>query len=304
MARTFRARLILIAAALCCAAPPAFGQLGAIFGDAPPRPPADVPGGRDSRDVLPPTFDPLGRQPFYEPRYYPRSVRPAPMPLEAAPAQASAPSGSPGRGGIQSQPLPPPPGSSAAPIEAGPPPQSPNNAALAPKPGSITPTAPPSGTTGPGAAAPTEAALPPEETVVEPPAQRIANPTAVFAGLDKITGRITSFDVAIGETVQFGALQVTPRVCYSRPPTETARTDAFLQVDEVTLQGEVRRIFTGWMFAASPGLHAIEHPIYDIWLTDCKGGSLNVAGAEDKTGATAQASPPKPAPQKPPPRRR
>ena len=76
--------------------------------------------------------------------------------------------------------------------------------------------------------------------------------------------------MAIGETVQFGALQVTPRACYTRPSTEAANTDAFIEVDEVTLQGEVRRIFTGWVFAASPGLHAIENPIYDIWLTDCK----------------------------------
>src|SRR5262249_47757804 len=83
---------------------------------------------------------------------------------------------------------------------------------------------------------------------------------------------IIAFDVAINETVQFGALQVTPRVCYSRPPTETPNTDAFVEVDEVTLQGEIKRIFTGWMFAASPGLHAVEHPIYDVWLTECKGG--------------------------------
>jgi hypothetical protein len=96
----------------------------------------------------------------------------------------------------------------------------------------------------------------------------------VFSGLDKITGRITSFDVAVNETVQFGALQVTPRVCYSRPPTETPQTDSFVEVDEVTLQGKIQRIFTGWMFAASPGLHAVEHPIYDVWVTDCKGGKL------------------------------
>jgi hypothetical protein len=121
---------------------------------------------------------------------------------------------------------------------------------------------------------------PGDEIVVEPPPQRISNPTAVFAGLDKITGRIISFDVAINETVQFGALQVTPRVCYSRPPTETPNTDSFVEVDEVTLQGEIKRIFTGWMFAASPGLHAVEHPIYDVWLTDCNGGkNPNVAEA-------------------------
>jgi hypothetical protein len=115
------------------------------------------------------------------------------------------------------------------------------------------------------------------------------NPTAVFAGLDKITGRITAFDAAIGETVQFGALQVTARACYSRPPTETPLTDGFIEVDEVTLQGEVRRIFTGWMFAASPGLHAVEHPIYDVWLTDCKGGAPAVADAQPTPQAAASA---------------
>jgi hypothetical protein len=93
----------------------------------------------------------------------------------------------------------------------------------------------------------------------------------VFAGLDKITGRIIKFDAEMGETVQFGALRVKPQACYTRPSTEAANTDAFVEVDEITLQGEVKRIFSGWMFAASPGLHGVEHPIYDIWLTDCKG---------------------------------
>ena len=69
--------------------------------------------------------------------------------------------------------------------------------------------------------------------------------------------------------MQFGALQVTARACYTRPPTEATNTDAFVDVDEVTLKGEIKRIFTGWMFASSPGLHAVEHPIYDVWLTDC-----------------------------------
>lgn len=101
-------------------------------------------------------------------------------------------------------------------------------------------------------------------------AEKIGNPVAVFAGLDKITGRIISFDVYIDETVQFGALQVTPRVCFSRPPTELPLTDAFIEIDEITLNRTVKRIFTGWMFAASPGLHAVDHAVYDVWLTDCK----------------------------------
>jgi hypothetical protein len=96
------------------------------------------------------------------------------------------------------------------------------------------------------------------------------NPVAVFSGLDKITGRIILFDVLIDETVQFGALQVTPRVCHTRPPTEPAQTTAFVEVDEITLANRIQRLFNGWMFAASPGLHAIEHPVYDVWLVDCK----------------------------------
>lgn len=98
----------------------------------------------------------------------------------------------------------------------------------------------------------------------------LSNPVAEFSGLDKITGRIIKFDVLMDETVQFGALQVTPRVCHTRPPTEPAQTTAFVEVDEITLANQIRRLFTGWMFAASPGLHAVEHPVYDVWLVDCK----------------------------------
>ena len=101
-------------------------------------------------------------------------------------------------------------------------------------------------------------------------AETLSNPIAAFSGLDKITGRITNFDVYIDETVQFGALQLTPRVCYTRPPTETQRTSVFLEVDQVSLKGGTQRIFTGWMFADSPALNAIDHPVYDIWLVDCK----------------------------------
>ena len=199
------------------------------------------------------------------------------------------PSNRPGGGAVQSQELPPPSGGVLAP--APPPGQTPQGTAVAP---GQTPSALPPGPDSPrNAPQPTNTAPQPSDAVVvEPPAQRIINPTAVFAGLDKITGRIISFDVAINETVQFGALQVTPRVCYSRPPTETPNTDAFVEVDEVTLQGEIKRIFTGWMFAASPGLHAVEHPIYDVWITDCKGGQApTVADApEAKPPAPATAA--------------
>lgn len=104
-------------------------------------------------------------------------------------------------------------------------------------------------------------------------AARVENPVAAFSGIDKITGRITNFDVYIGETVQFGALQVTPKVCYSRDDTEAQKVTSFVEVDEITLDRKIRRIFTGWMFADSPGLNAVEHAVYDVWLVECKAKS-------------------------------
>lgn len=107
-------------------------------------------------------------------------------------------------------------------------------------------------------------------------AETIGNPVAEFAGLDKITARITSFDVYMDETVQYGALQITPHACYTRPATEVQRVSVFVDVDQVGLDGKLQRIFTGWMFADSPALNAIDHAVYDVWLIDCKQSS-NVA---------------------------
>jgi hypothetical protein len=108
-------------------------------------------------------------------------------------------------------------------------------------------------------------------------ADRIKNPTAVFSGLDKITGRIVSFEVGVDETVQFGALQMRARVCFTKPPTESPNTTSFVEVEEIGTDGKSNRVFSGWMFAASPGLHGLEHPVYDIWLVDCKGGTEVIA---------------------------
>jgi hypothetical protein len=281
--------MLLIMAGLSLTALPAVAQFGSIVRDETPRPPGNIPDERSSPNKFPqfprpPSF-PSEREsrplppPYPSPQQSPRQLERLPVPTNLPPVQQPRPPGGDRRDdSIQSQPLPPPPGSTAAPQEASP--GQPPGTAPGQEAAAGTPTAP------------GEPGLPSAEVVVEPPPQRIANPTAVFAGLDKITGRITSFDVAIDETVQFGALRVTPRACYSRPPTETPRTDAFLDVDEVTLQGEVRRIFTGWMFASSPGLHAVEHPIYDIWLKDCKGGKLEVAGSEsDQPQRQAQPAP-------------
>ena len=266
--------LAALAAALWVApAPPAVAQLGNIFSDPAPRPPGNVPQGNfpsDDDEEVPDL--PQGRL--------------LPAPTRPPPGQGVPP---PGR--VQSQPLQPPPGSAAAPQG-----QQPGIAVAPPAANAPNGQKPPRA--GTAAAPPAPATLQPgDEVVTEPPAQKIINKKATFAGLDKITGRITSFDADIGETVQFGALRVKTDACYTRPATEAANTDAFVEVDEITLQGEVKRIFSGWMFAASPGLHGVEHPIYDIWLTDCKDPETTVVAAHP-------AAAPKPAPtqQKRPPR--
>ena len=69
-------------------------------------------------------------------------------------------------------------------------------------------------------------------------AQRIENAKAVFAALDKVTARISKLEVKLGETVRFGALKVTPRACYSRPPTEPPKTSTFVEIDEILLDGK------------------------------------------------------------------
>jgi hypothetical protein len=250
---------------------PAAAQFGWIFGD-PPRPPSNVPGGRPQQ----PTPQPYPQQPDYPP-----------PPVNYPPPPDYPPGGA--QPGVQSRPLPPPSGAALDPAPRAPlPPPGAAPTNLAPN----LPPAPGPAPRGPRGQQPADTSPQPgDEVITEPPSQRIVNKSALFSGLDKITARIISFDVAIGETVQFGALQVTPRTCFTRPTTETQNTDAFIEVEEVTLQGEVRRIFTGWVFAASPGLHAVEHPIYDIWLTDCKNP---VVVAEPVAPAPAQAAAPPP----------
>lgn len=107
--------------------------------------------------------------------------------------------------------------------------------------------------------------------VVSPAAaQRIENKVAVFAALDKVTARISKLQIPLNDTVKFGSLRLTPRVCYSRPATEQPKTTTFVEIEESLLNGQDKRLFTGWMFAESPGLNAVEHPVFDVWLTECR----------------------------------
>jgi len=127
-------------------------------------------------------------------------------------------------------------------------------------------------------------------------ADKIKNPIAIFSGLDKITGRILSFEVGIDETVEYGAFLLTPRFCYTRPITEPQNTTAFIEVDEITVGGETKRLFGGWIFASSPGLNGVEHPIHDVWLIGCKGGTVVIP---ESTEITTKTPPPPSATQAP-----
>jgi hypothetical protein len=96
---------------------------------------------------------------------------------------------------------------------------------------------------------------------------------AVLQGLDKVTARVSTIEAPLDEPVTFGSLEVVVRVCRKTPPTEVPESAAFVEIDDAPPDGEKQRIFTGWMFASSPALNALEHPVYDVWLLDCKNSS-------------------------------
>jgi hypothetical protein len=94
--------------------------------------------------------------------------------------------------------------------------------------------------------------------------------TLIMRGIDKITGRATTVLVPIGRTVQFATLSITARFCYSTPSTETPETAAFVQITDHRPDQPEHRIFSGWMYASSPGLNGLEHPLYDVWVITCR----------------------------------
>ncbi|MEE9318284.1 MAG: DUF2155 domain-containing protein [Rhodospirillales bacterium] len=104
---------------------------------------------------------------------------------------------------------------------------------------------------------------------------------AVLQGMDKVTARVSTIEAPVGTVVKFGALEIIARTCDKRPPEETPESAAFLDIWEVH-QGEAAvSLFRGWMFASSPALSAMEHPVYDVWVLDCKNSSSNAASTSE-----------------------
>lgn len=93
---------------------------------------------------------------------------------------------------------------------------------------------------------------------------------AVLGGLDKITARVVTIEAPVGEPVRFGTLEVVARACKKRRPEESPESAAFLDIWDIKQGQPAQGVFRGWMFASSPALSAMEHPVYDVWVLDCR----------------------------------
>ncbi len=126
------------------------------------------------------------------------------------------------------------------------------------------------------------------------PAAAAPHDIAVLQGMNKVTARVSTIEAPVGEVVKFGALEIIARNCDKRPPEETPESAAFLDIWEVH-QGEAAiSLFRGWMFASSPALSAMEHPVYDVWVLDCRNSSSSAP--ETSSGVASPPGPPRKAP--------
>ena len=166
------------------------------------------------------------------------------------------------------------------PPDTAPEPPAPPSPAAAAKPSPL-PSAKPTTTgtvTAPATApVPDEAALAPPVPTGPPPVP--ANAVLLMTGLDKITGKPTQIAAPLNVPVKFATFTITARYCYSTPPSETPETSAFVQIDDHRPDQPEHRVFSGWMYASSPGLNGVEHPLYDVWVISCKTNEPGQAAA-------------------------
>jgi hypothetical protein len=139
----------------------------------------------------------------------------------------------------------------------------------------------------PPAAAPADTADAPQP----PPAPPQGGTVLMMRGLDKITGRPTSITAPIGKPVHFATLTITARFCYSTPASETPETAAIVQIEDNRPDQSARRIFSGWMYGSSPGLNAVEHPLYDVWVISCNNAPAPAVAANTSTAPVRVAAP-------------
>jgi hypothetical protein len=102
--------------------------------------------------------------------------------------------------------------------------------------------------------------------------------TVILQGLDKITGRVSTIEAPVGSPVKFGSLSITARRCERTPPEEPPEATAFLEIVDAKPGEAPVKLFEGWMFSSSPAVSALEHPVYDIWVIDCKNAAKSGSG--------------------------
>ncbi len=112
-------------------------------------------------------------------------------------------------------------------------------------------------------------------------AEDLVGSAAKLRALDKITGRTQDIVIPVDETIKYGTLDITARKCLKRPPEETPETTTFLEIRETPQDEETVIQFMGWMFASSPALNALEHPVYDVWVIDCIISPDDASGAKE-----------------------
>jgi len=118
------------------------------------------------------------------------------------------------------------------------------------------------------------AAIPIDPNAPPPPLSAVPGTSLLLRGLDKITGRPTDIKAPLGQPVRFATLTIVARSCYSTPASETPETAAFVQIEDHRPDQPARRAFSGWMYGSSPGLHGMEHPLYDVWAISCSNNGV------------------------------
>ena len=106
-------------------------------------------------------------------------------------------------------------------------------------------------------------------TVLPVSAAPIDGTGAVLQGLDKVTARVSEIEAPLHRLLRFGTLEIIVRACQKTPPEEPPESAAFLEIRDAKPGEASVALFTGWMFASSPALSALEHPVYDVWVLDC-----------------------------------
>ncbi|WP_342236891.1 DUF2155 domain-containing protein [Inquilinus sp. OTU3971] len=128
-------------------------------------------------------------------------------------------------------------------------------------------------------------------------AATIDQPIAELRGLDKITARTQPLEAKVGETVQFGTLGITVRACRKAPPEDPPESAAFLEITDTPPSKPAATVFSGWMFSSSPGVSALDHPVYDVWVVSCTDTSPAAAAAQQEVDENVPDASPLPLPE-------